>query len=82
MSNADAPNTVMHVHQQKPPGVIRADEVYTINEFCRRSGLGDYAFRQARRDGLRVVEVGKKRFVRGADWLGYLDQIAASETNG
>jgi hypothetical protein len=54
------------------PGVIRADEAYTTREFCRRAGLGDYAFREARAAGLKVTEFGKKRYVLGADWLEFL----------
>lgn len=59
----------------RTPGVIRADEAYSASEFRRRAGLGDYAWRQIRRE-MRVVEVGKKRFVLGADWLRYLSRIA------
>lgn len=61
------------------PGIIRADESYTVAEFRRRADLGDYAFRQLRAKGLRVVECGKKRFVRGADWLEFLDRQAAEQ---
>ena len=61
-------------------GVISKDEAYTVAEFRRRAGLGDYAFREVRRAGLRVVAVGKKRFVRGADWLEFLSRMAAEDT--
>jgi hypothetical protein len=55
------------------PQVIAASESYTVPEFRRRTGLGDFAFRQVRRAGLRVVAVGKKRYVLGADWLQFLE---------
>ncbi len=58
-----------------PPGVIRADEVYTVSEFRKRSGLGDFAFRKVRQSGLRIVDVGKKRFILGTDWIKYLNEI-------
>lgn len=51
--------------KQEPPGVIRADESYTLREFRLRSGLGDYALRQARRAGLKITPVGKKRYILG-----------------
>lgn len=70
------PRIVEHRHRHESPGVIRADEAYTIAEFRRRAGLGDYAFRQARGGGLRIIEVGKKRYVLGRDWLAYLERIA------
>lgn len=64
----------------RTPGVIRADESYTVVEFRRRATLGDYAFREVRRAGLRVVEIGKKRYVLGADWLEFQRRTAeASE---
>lgn len=60
----------------RPPQVIRADESYSVAEFKRRSGLGDYAFREVRRAGLRIISIGKKRFVLGADWLEFLHRAA------
>lgn len=53
--------------------VIREDESYTIVEFCKRIGIGDYALRRYRREGLRIIAIGKKRFVLGKDWLEFLD---------
>lgn len=61
------------------PGVIDAAASYTLSEFRRRTGLGSYAFRQARAAGLRVVEVGRKRYVLGADWLRFLERQATEE---
>ncbi len=56
------------------PGVIRADESYTQAEFKKRAGLGEHAFKQVRRDGLTIIAVGKKRYIRGVDWLAYLER--------
>jgi hypothetical protein len=58
-------------HRQSP-GVIRADECYTVREFRRRAGLGDFAWREIRKK-LRVVTIGRKQFVLGADWLRFLE---------
>ncbi len=58
------------------PQVIRADEGYSVAEFRRRAGLGDYAFREVRRAGLRIIAIGKKRYVLGVDWLDFLAKEA------
>lgn len=64
----------------RTPGVIRADEAYTQAEFCRRAGLARKAYQAARRHGLTVIEFGKKRWVRGADWLAFLEKQAEKQT--
>ncbi|MBI1900915.1 MAG: hypothetical protein HYS13_07360 [Planctomycetia bacterium] len=61
------------------PGVISASEVYTLAEFKRRAALGDYALRQARRQGLRIIAVGKKQFVTGRDFLDFIARAAAQQ---
>lgn len=64
---------------ERVPQVICADEAYTVAEFRRRTGIGDYAFRELRQAGLRIVAIGKKRFIRGVDWLAHLAMIAAAD---
>jgi hypothetical protein len=59
----------------RAPGVIDASAAYTTAEFCRRCGLGNYAWRQLRRQ-LPVRPVGKKKFILGEDWLNFLRQQA------
>jgi len=58
-------------------GVIHRDEAYTVDEFRARTGLGYHAWRQLRPQ--LQVEIGKKRFVRGADWLDYLARAAQND---
>jgi len=41
-------------------------------------GLGDYAWRQVRK-GLQVIKIGKKRFVRGCDWLAFLARTVEAQ---
>ena len=55
---------------------IRADEAYTTAEFRRRTLIGDFAFRKLRREGFPIVAIGRKQYVRGADWLAYLERVA------
>lgn len=51
---------------------IRIDEVYTLTEFCRRTGLGRNGVRAARKRGLPVSQCGRNRYVAGADWAEFL----------
>lgn len=60
----------------KPPGVIDRDAAYSLREFSARAGLNAHALRAARRKGLRVVALGRKRYVLGSDWLRFLEQQA------
>jgi hypothetical protein len=63
------------------PGVIRADEAYTLMEFRRRCGLGQHAWRQLRNSGFRIVEIGRKRFVLGQDFIDYLKGISDDDSS-
>jgi hypothetical protein len=55
-------------------GVIRADEVYTLAEFERRTGLSRSAVRAMRREGFRVCRLSKRGFVRGSDFAEFLQE--------
>jgi hypothetical protein len=62
-----------------PPQVIRADEVYQLDEFLRRAGIGRWAYRTALRNGLRVIRTAGRVYVRGSDWFAYLDAQGGTE---
>jgi hypothetical protein len=53
-------------------GVILSDATYPLAEFQKLSGLGEAALRQARRQGLVVTAIGRRRFVRGADFYEFI----------
>lgn len=53
-------------------GVIRPDELYTLPEIVRRTGLGTWALRQARRNGLKVKYSGGRGFVLGRDLIEHI----------
>ena len=55
-------------------GVISAHETYSREEFLRRTGIGDWAFRSVKRRGLRTTKVGNRVFVRGQDWIDFLSR--------
>lgn len=63
-------------HDSTTAGVISCGEVYTLREFQARSGLGEAALRTARRAGLRVVRFKNRSYVRGQDFLEFLDKVA------
>lgn len=55
------------------PSFIERDAVYALEEFRRRVGWGRDLMRKARRSGLHVVRVGTRAYVRGRDFLDWLD---------
>lgn len=55
---------------------IRVDEVYTLAEFQRRTGLGRNGIRAARKRGLPVRQCGRNKYVAGSDWAGFLQAVA------
>ncbi|MCA9110074.1 MAG: hypothetical protein KDA52_09020 [Planctomycetaceae bacterium] len=77
----DAP--LMPKNQRPPnPGElpIRTDEIYVRQEFIRRVGIGEEAFRMARRHGLRVIRTAGRVYVRGADWDAYVLKVSGEPT--
>lgn len=66
-------------HNEPELGIIEGGRSYPLPLFQRLSGLGTWGIRQARRDGLRVVKVGRRKFVLGSDWLTYLERQAANQ---
>lgn len=60
---------------------IRIDEVYTLAEFQRRTGLARNGMRAARRRGLPVRQCGRNMYVSGADWARFL-QAVGEENSG
>ena len=68
----------MHSHNEparhQRPGLtpIRLDEVYSLADFKRRTGLGKDGLRAARRKGLRICKCGRNHYVAGSDWFEFL----------
>lgn len=54
---------------------IRGDEVYPLEIFRQRTGLDSWAMRSARKAGLRTRQVGRRKFILGADFLRYVESI-------
>ena len=64
---------------QEQAGVIQADCVYTLDEIRRRLRLGNWALRQAQRNGLPVRRVGRRGFVLGRDLIQYIASANSPE---
>lgn len=62
------------------PGVIEPAAFYTLAEVSGRSGLGTWALRTLRRNGLKVYRFGGRGFVRGADFIAAI--LAADGEDG
>ena len=56
----------------KTSGLIRYDELYTLEEFKARMRLTDTAMRALRRKGFNVLRVGKRAFVSGFEAIAFL----------
>lgn len=69
MSASRSPATT---EDRRSPGVVSRYEVYTLDEFKRRTGLSEAALRTARRSGLKVDYRQGRAFVRGESWYAYL----------
>ncbi|HWG41300.1 MAG TPA: hypothetical protein VN688_00835 [Gemmataceae bacterium] len=53
-------------------GVIRPEELYTLEEFKHRLGISNSTLRAARRSGLRVHYKHKQGYIYGRDWIDYI----------
>lgn len=55
-------------------GAIQAEAIYPLPEFQRLTGLGEAAMRKARRMGLVVTSIGRRRYVRGRDFCKFVER--------
>ena len=51
-------------------------KTYPMDSFMRATGWGRHALRHARQQGLRVVKVSGRCFVRGRDFSEFLGRLA------
>lgn len=58
---------------------IHSSAVYSLQDFQAITGLGDAALRQARRKGLPVATIGRRKYVRGGDFHAYLERQLRSD---
>lgn len=53
--------------------VVREDEIVPVADLEVRLGLGPSAIRTARRQGLKVRRIGRRKFVLGRDLIAFLE---------
>ena len=60
-------------------GAVDTTKVYPLPEFQRLVGFSRWAVNAAERRGLRTVKVGRRKYVRGADWDAFLAQAQSTD---
>ena len=63
----------------RPPGVISANEAYTLDEVKGRLGIEDRAWWKLRDSGLRFTKIGKGRVILGRDLLKTLADLSETD---
>ena len=58
------------------PAVVRADELYSLEEAARRLRWRTHSVRQAKRAGLRVIRFGSRDYISGRAILEFFDRLA------
>jgi len=61
-------------------GFISVFELYTLDELKMRMGWTTSSLRSARRNGLRLLGFGKRRYARGRDVIRFLETQAAEQS--
>ncbi|QDT79189.1 hypothetical protein Mal35_26440 [Gimesia maris] len=57
----------------QPTGQIEPQTLYSLEEFKQVSGMGNWALRQARKAGLKMLKIGNRKFVKGQAFIDFLD---------
>ena len=71
------PSTPQNGHSR--PGVICANEAYTLLEVKLRLGFKDAGLREARRKGLKIRQIGRNRYCLGEDVISFLKEQPVCE---
>lgn len=58
---------------------IEPQKLYPLDAFMRAAGMGKSALRAARRNGLTVKYVGCRAYVKGSDFIDYVDVNGKTE---
>ncbi|QDU15484.1 hypothetical protein CA11_33090 [Gimesia maris] len=58
---------------------IQSGGVYTLDQFKTISGLQDCAFRNAVKKGLKTISIGRRKYIRGSDFLAFLEKQASNQ---
>lgn len=63
-------------------GTFVPGELLTLPELRRRTGWGQFALRQARKRGLRIVRSGNSRYCFSDDFIKFVAETAEEEAVG
>lgn len=63
-------------------GPIEPGKLYSVDDFLARVRWAAWAFRTARRNGLKVIRTGGHAYIRGDDALAYFDKLAGDKPAG
>ena len=62
---------------QRTSGAIEPGAVYRLEDFLARVGWSHHAWRSARAAGMKSVRMHARCYVRGDDFMRYVDQVAS-----
>lgn len=67
------------MYAKQPPTFIAPEYLYPLKGFYAASGVTPARRSEARRQGIELptIEVGRRKFVRGADGIAYIERLAA-----
>lgn len=59
------------------PRMIEADAMYQLSEFKERLGVKKAAWSKLLRQGLPVIRIGRRGYVRGSDAMEFMGNLKA-----
>lgn len=68
----------MATAQTREPSFLAPERFYSLTGFQAASGVSATRIREARRAGITLptLEVGKRKFIRGADAIAFVERLA------
>jgi hypothetical protein len=60
-------------------GAIQSDSVYPLPVFKKKVGLDAWSLREAKKRGLKIRKIGRRRFIVGSDFIEYLRSLKPCE---
>jgi len=66
----------------REPSYIDPARLYSIRGFWAASGISPTRIREAKRQGIELpsLEVGKRKFIRGAQGIAFIEQLATLQS--
>ncbi|EDL58368.1 hypothetical protein [Gimesia maris] len=64
----------------KGTGQIEPDTLYSLDQFKQVSGMGNWALREARKAGLKMLKIGNRKYVKGQSFIDFLESVNETST--